>query len=108
MLIKLLTISSLCLLAIAYPTGAPIESCNLRIPGHSAQAQTTPAPFNIEVKPIAGGKYSVTLKSTDSGKFKGYLLAAVDSTNNYVGNFTHGANIKQLACPQGVSNQLPF
>ncbi|XP_015794856.1 putative defense protein 3 [Tetranychus urticae] len=101
MIFKLLTISSLCLLAIAYPSGAPEGSCDLRIPGHMVEPQTSPAPFKVEAVSLGGGKYKITIKSTDSNDFKGFLLAVVDSAGKYIGNFGSSTNSKTLTCPKG-------
>lgn len=50
----LLTIQIITLakILLAYPGGAPLESCDSMLPDHGADPQSGPSPYNITIRPL--------------------------------------------------------
>jgi hypothetical protein len=93
---------SLCLIALSFkvlytkasPNGAPQRDdvCSDMLPRHAgAVAQSNPAPFELiaSENDIKGGeRLRITIKSSGSATFKGFLLQArTDERNETVGEF---------------------
>ncbi|VVC46036.1 Reeler domain [Cinara cedri] len=117
LLVSLATFGCLILSVECYSDGAPTEVCEDMLPKHGAPAQTGPSPYTLtlnrkSVKP--GESVTLTLAAKDSGKFKGFLVQARDSTGSPIGSFMplpasktnneFKGKWKLLSCPKGPAN----
>ncbi|XP_071445246.1 putative ferric-chelate reductase 1 homolog [Hetaerina americana] len=101
-----------------FSMGAPESVCFSLVPGHKAQAQTTPSPFTLALaspkssnKTTAGDSKDrvirVRLSSPHRIPFKGYIVRAeAYGTNVPIGSFTFEdpSKSKAMSCGKGIAN----
>ncbi|XP_025110413.1 putative defense protein Hdd11-like isoform X2 [Pomacea canaliculata] len=92
----------------AYSSGAPASACSDMTPRHGGTKPTTPAPFRVTVTPgifRPGDVLDVTISSSDSRMFKGFLLEARSANNpsstELIGTFSNETSKYKQPCGVG-------
>ncbi|RWS18835.1 putative ferric-chelate reductase 1-like protein, partial [Leptotrombidium deliense] len=93
--LQLLTVLVQCL-----PNGAPTKACQTLEPRHGVAAQNGHGTFVLKAS-TEDGIVTITLSSTDSTKFKGFIIQprSIDQSDKIIdGTFTAGSNSKAIDC----------
>ena len=93
---------------LANPNGAPKSACKTITPGHSgAMPQTSPSPYVLNFKE-KDGVYEIKVqnKAGKSNKFKGFFIQALDSGDEFFGEFKDFESSK--AQPGNCSDEYRF
>ncbi|CAH2311772.1 Hypothetical predicted protein [Pelobates cultripes] len=87
----------------AYPNGLVTDSCNTMEPNHGTTAQTSAAPYTLQLSTTTYGPESivqVTLVASSDTQFKGFMIQAHAGNNNTpLGTFrTKNQDAQLLKC----------
>lgn len=83
--VYLLTLFYIVNYSLAYPAGAPATFCGRYVPSGHRNSETSvnngliEEPYSLEVTPAANGLFTVSLRSTNSQPFRGYVIQATQS-----------------------------
>ncbi|GIY44348.1 defense protein 3 [Caerostris darwini] len=89
-------------LSIAYPTGAPVETCSTFAANHTGHLpQRSKANYDLNVSPsngAPGSTLTVTLKGVGGETFKGFFIQGQDAAGKPIGAFSPGSDAQTRDC----------